>query len=580
METTATASTTTVTTPSSLRLPHVVIASCAAHANALYLLVLALAVAIPCALLLLDAILGKKKEKKKSLAKQPHRRLLLPPSPRGLPLVGNLHQLGRLPHRSLRALAAAHGPVMLLRLGRVPALVVSSPAAAREVMREQDHVFATRPSLAVPRTLLYGCTDIAFAPHGPYWRAARKAAVRHLLGPSSRERRRDGGGVVCLSELLSGFAKDGGSGWRGKVGALLDESNALLGAFFHAGDFLPWLSWLRAVDGTDARVATAFARIDGILEEILDDAGRQLETGVHDDHAAAFVHVLLSLHKESESAGSPAAATEWRLSRDNVKALLEDLFGAGTEATIIVLEWAMAELLRDRGAMEKLQHEVRGVAGGGAGNGNDSLLVITEEDLPAMEYLRAVIKETMRLHTPGPLLIPRECMEDTRVGCHDVPRGAMVIVNAWAIGRDPAAWEEAPEEFRPERFAGGGGSAAEVDFRGRHFQLIPFGAGRRMCPGVGLAMSVVELALANLVARFDWALPEGEGEKDIDMEEAPGCTSRKRAPLRAVATRSCPVPSQSKFNVAGGAPRTYMTCTNTCDAVSVSKCKLDKLNYS
>ncbi|KAF8759371.1 hypothetical protein HU200_010413 [Digitaria exilis] len=288
------------------------------------------------------------------------------------------------------------------------AVVVSSACAA------QDHVFATRPSsLTIPRTLLYGCTDIAFAPHGAYWRGARKMAV----------------------------------------------------------------------------------------------------------------HVLLSLQKE-ESAGP----TEWRLSRDNVKALLEDLFGAGTEATIIVLEWAMAELLRDKGAMQRLQHEVRR-AGTGAAD-NESSLQITEQDLPGMEYLRAVIKETMRLHTPGPLLLPREAMRATRIqGHHDVPAGAMVIVNAWAIARDPEAWE-APEEFRPERFVG-----SAVDFRGHHFQLIPFGAGRRMCPGLNLSMSVVELALANLVGRFEWALPEAEPE--LDMEEAPGCTSRRSAPLRAIATRSC-----------------------------------------
>ncbi|CAN6168122.1 unnamed protein product [Urochloa humidicola] len=430
MESTATANTsTTVTAPSAL-LP--------LTTRALCLVVFALAAAIPCALLL-DAVLRKKKSNKSTA----NPRCRPPPSPRGLPLVGNLHQLGRLPHRSLRALAAAHGPVMLLRLGRVPALVVSSPAAAREVMLEQDHVFATRPSLAIPRKLLYGCTDIAFAPHGPYWRAARKAAVRHLLGPSSvrayravreeevgallrrvdRQCRRDGGGgVVALSELLSGFAKDvagrvvlgvpagGNGGWRAKVDALLDESNALLGAF-NAGDFLPWLSWL----GAGARVARAFARIDGILDEILDDAGRRVagppgQDGDGHDHDAAFVHVLLSLHKESESAGS---ATEWRLGRDNVKALLEDLFGAGTEATIIVLEWAMAELLRDKGAMERLQHEVRGAITGDA-NDSLSLVSITEQDLPEMEYLRAVIKETMRLHAPGPLLLPRESMPPWR----------------------------------------------------------------------------------------------------------------------------------------------------------------------
>ena len=201
---------------------------------------------------------------------------------------------------------------------------------------------------------------------------------------------------------------------------------------------------------------------------------------------------------------------------------MQDLFGAGTEATIIVLEWAMAELLRNKGVMQKLQREVRQAR---STSSNDHGNIVGEQDLAGMEYLRAVIKETMRLHTPGPLLLPHKSMQATRISSHgyDVPSDTMVIVNAWAIGRDPKAWES-PEEFRPERFVGSG-----VDFRGQHFQLIPFGAGRRMCPGVNLAMSVVELALANLVARFDWALPEGEAE--LDMQETAGCSSRNSAPL-------------------------------------------------
>ncbi|KAL6844745.1 hypothetical protein ACP4OV_025404 [Aristida adscensionis] len=488
------------------------------------------------------------------------RRRRLPPSPRGLPIVGNLHQLaGALPHRALHALAAAHGPVMLLRLGRVPTLVVSSPAAAREVLHLHDAAFAGRPPLAAAGRLLYGRTDIAFAPHGAYWRRARKMCVLHLLSPrrvrACRAVREEevaallrrvaaaasGGGAVPLSELLGGFAKDaigrivlgvrasggGGAGWRAKVDALLEEANALLGAF-HVGDYFPRLAWVAAVDGTDARARRAFERIDGILEEIVAAASAELgRAGARHD---AFVHVLLSIHKDSTVTG-PC------FTRDNVKALLEDLFGAGTDSTIIVLEWVMAELLRNPDAMRKLQLEVRrrrrATAGGGGGGAS---LMVTEDDLPAMEYLRAVVKETMRLHPPGPLLVPRESMADAVVGGgrFHVPRGTRVVVNAWAVGRDPAAWDRAGE-FRPARFAGG-----EVDFRGRHFQLVPFGAGRRMCPGIGLASAVVELAVANLVARFDWAVPAappaaGGVPEAVDMEEAPGITSRKKVPLRVVA---------------------------------------------
>ncbi|KAL6906321.1 hypothetical protein ACP4OV_003922 [Aristida adscensionis] len=471
------------------------------------------------------------------------RRHRLPPSPRGLPIVGNLHQLvgaGALPHRALHTLAAAHGPVMLLRLGRVPTLVVSSPDVAREVLHLRDGAFASRPRLAVPGRLLYGRTDIAFAPHGAYWRWARKACVLHLLNPRRvrayrgvreaevaelvrRVAAASGGGVVPLIELLGDFAKDaigrivlgarasGGAGWRAKVDSLLEEANALLGAF-HVGDYFPHLAWVATVDGTNARVGRAFKRIDGILEEIIASASAELgRAGERRDDA--FVHVLLAMQNGSTVTGP-------RLTRDNVKALLEDLFGAGTDSTIIVLEWVMAELLRNPDAMRRLQLELRrrrhgGHATASIGEEGDSSLMFTEEDLPAMEYLRAVVKETMRLHPPGPLLVPREPRGHGERRGHPLPRPAGHARRRQRVGR-----------------------RAAVDFRGRHFQLLPFGAGRRMCPGIGFASAIVELAIANLVGRFDWAMPPppaGGMPEAVDIEEAPGITSRKKVPLLVVA---------------------------------------------
>ncbi|VAI11675.1 unnamed protein product [Triticum turgidum subsp. durum] len=247
-------------------------------------------------------------------------------------------------------------------------------------------------------------------------------------------------------------------------------------------------------------------------------------------HDSTFVDVLLSLGDNTSGNGTGGAAPERRFTRDNVKGLLANLFGAGADSTIIVLEWAMAELLRNKDAMKKLQHELRS-----AGSIDSQIMdnMITQEDLEGMVYLKAVMKEMMRLHPPGSLLIPREAMEPARIQRYDVPSKTMVIVNAWAIGRDPDSWES-PEEFRPERFLGIGG---EVDFRGRHFQLVPFGSGRRVCLGINFTMSIMEVAIANLVGRFDWALPEGGTEEVVDMEEAPGITSRKRVPLRVLATQ-------------------------------------------
>jgi cytochrome P450 len=198
------------------------------------------------------------------------------------------------------------------------------------------------------------------------------------------------------------------------------------------------------------------------------------------------------------------------------------MFAAGTGSTYTVLEWAMTELLRHQNAMHKLQDEVRTVVG--------NKTHVTEEDLVNMNYLKAVIKETLRLHVPIPLLFPRKSMEDIKLDGYDIAAGTHVIINAWAIARDPSSWDE-PLEFKPERFMN-----SSIDFKGLDFELIPFGAGRRGCPGVLFSISVSELVLANLVYQFDWKLPDGIAAENLDMSETVGLTCHRKYPLLAVAT--------------------------------------------
>ena len=199
------------------------------------------------------------------------------------------------------------------------------------------------------------------------------------------------------------------------------------------------------------------------------------------------------------------------------------MFAGGTDTIYTTLEWAMTELLRHPKAMKELQNEVRGISKGQQ---------ITENDLEKMHYLKAVIKETFRLHPPAPLLFPRESMKDVKIMSYDIPAGTMVLVNAWAIGRDPMFWDEA-EEFHPERFLN-----TNIDFKGQFFQLIPFGAGRRACPGISFAIIIIELLLANLINRFDWELAGGMKAKDLDMTERPGISVHRKFPLIVVATPS------------------------------------------
>jgi len=206
----------------------------------------------------------------------------------------------------------------------------------------------------------------------------------------------------------------------------------------------------------------------------------------------------------------------------------QDIFGGSSETSATTLQWTMAELMRNPRVMRKAQGEVRRVLAGQE--------TVTEDSLSGLRYLPLVIKEALRLHPPAPLLIPRECRTPCRVLGFDVPAGAMVLVNAWAIGRDPRHWD-APEEFSPERFEGGG----TVDFKVTDFEFIPFGARRRMCPGIAFGLANMDLALASLLYHFDWALPDGVQPGELDMTEAPGITTRRLSRLLLVPTLRVPL---------------------------------------
>ncbi|GMY14909.1 cytochrome P450 71A3-like [Fagus crenata] len=469
-----------------------------------------------------------------------------PSSPPKLPIMGNLHQLGLQPHLSLRALAQRHGPLMLLHFGSVPTLVVSSADAAREILKTQDLIFANRPKSSMFDKLLYNYKDVAMAPYGEYWRQMKSILVLHLLSnkrvQSFRAVREEELSLViekiklqcCSVNLSEVFAKltndvvcrvalgrkfvEGENGR--KFRELLGEFAELLGVF-SVGDYIPWLSWVSRVNGLNARAEKVAKQFDDFLEGVIEEHINCHNKGSDGDVVSQenedqkdLVDVLLWIQKEN-IIGFP-------IDRVSIKALILEAFAAGTETTYVVLDWAMIELLRHPKMMKKLQNEVRGIIG----NKTD----ITEDDLVKMHYLKAVIKETLRFHPPVPLLVPRQSIQDAKTQGYDIAAGTQVIINAWAIGRDPASWDE-PDEFQPERF-----STSSIDFRGHDFQLIPFGAGRRGCPGIAFSIAMIELVLANLVHNFDWTLPGGAKGEDLDMTECVGITIHRKSPLIAVAT--------------------------------------------
>ncbi|KAL3356685.1 hypothetical protein AABB24_017378 [Solanum stoloniferum] len=198
----------------------------------------------------------------------------------------------------------------------------------------------------------------------------------------------------------------------------------------------------------------------------------------------------------------------------------KDLFSGGTDSPTTTLEWAMAEILRQPEIMKKVQVELAEVVGKGK--------PVEESNIPKLPYLQFIVKETLRLHPPTPFLIPRKVEQDVELCNYIISKGSLVLVNVWAIGRDPTFWKD-PLVFKPERF-----QSLEVDMRGQDFELIPFGAGRRICPGLPLALRLVPIMLGSLLNSFNWKLEANIEPKDLDMEETFSFISSKAHPLRVI----------------------------------------------
>ncbi|XVF08797.1 hypothetical protein REPUB_Repub07fG0034200 [Reevesia pubescens] len=418
-----------------------------------------------------------------------------PPSPPRLPILGNIHQIGSYPYISLSSLAQRYGPLMTVRFGSLPVLVVSSADAAREIMKTHDLIFSNRPIIGAADKLLYHGKDLTTAQYGEYWRQMRSISVLQLLSnkrvKSFKTVREEEIALfiekikessllslsVDLTEMFVTLTNDvicrvafgrkysGDNEGDQNFREVLKEFFYLLGCF-NVGNFIPCLAWLNLVNGVHSKVDRVAKWFDNFLEK--------------------------------------------------------DMFAGGTDTTFSVLEWAMSELLRHPVVMKQVQNEVRHI-----GNGKSS---ITDHDLDKMNYLKAVIKETLRLHPPAPLLVPRLSSQNVQIKGYDIAAGTIVFTNAWAIGRDPETWD-APDEFQPERFLNN-----PIDIKGHDFEVIPFGAGRRGCPGLTFAMVMNEFVLANIVYKFEWSLPGGATGEELDMTESTGLIAHRKVHLKAVAT--------------------------------------------
>ncbi|EYU36652.1 hypothetical protein ABFS82_14G287500 [Erythranthe guttata] len=475
----------------------------------------------------------------------------LPPSPRKLPIWGNLHQIGDLAHRSLQSLGAKHGPIMLLHFGSTPVIIVQSADTAKEILKTHDLMFADRAHTKTTKRLCYNLKDMSVAPYGEYWRNLRSITTLKLLSAKRvqfcdvirqeetlllmKRIKSSGSRPFDLSESFmklsndvicrSVFGEKCSDGEEGKKFLKVLRRVLELFGCMTIGEHIPWLSWVSYVNGFDRMLEKTAVEIDGFLDAFLDEHMDKYDReqrgasggGADDRSMESFIDILVDIYKDNQTGGVS-------IDRDGIKALVLDLLDAGSDTTSANIEWAMAELLRHPEVLKRLQNEVREIAT------REDNMIITETDLKKMHYLKAVVKETLRLHPPI-AIAGRSAREDVKVMGYDIPRGTMVITNNWAIGRDPEYWDE-PDEFRPERFLN-----STVDyFKGVDFKYIPFGAGRRGCPGITFAMAVVELVLANLMQKFEWELPDGAKPEDLDMTEQPGTAVHRKNPLLVVAT--------------------------------------------
>ncbi|KAH1267519.1 Cytochrome P450 71D10 [Glycine max] len=429
----------------------------------------------------------------------------LPPGPKTLPLIGNLHQLvGSKSHHCFKKLADKYGPLMHLKLGEVSNIIVTSKELAQEIMRTQDLNFADRPNLISTKVVSYDATSISFAPHGDYWRQLRKLCTVELLTSkrvqSFRSIREDEvselvqkirasaseeGSVFNLSQhiypMTYAIAARASFGKKSKYQemfiSLIKEQLSLIGGFSIA-DLYPSIGLLQIM--AKAKVEKVHREVDRVLQDIIDQ------------------------HKNRKSTD-----------REAVEDL--DMFIGGGETSSSTVEWSMSEMVRNPRAMEKAQAEVRKVF--------DSKGYVNEAELHQLTYLKCIIREAMRLHPPVPMLIPRVNRERCQISGYEIPAKTRVFINAWAIGRDPKYWTEA-ESFKPERFLN-----SSIDFKGTNYEFIPFGAGRRICPGITFATPNIELPLAHLLYHFDWKLPNNMKNEELDMTESYGATARRAKDL-------------------------------------------------
>ncbi|KAK7396279.1 hypothetical protein VNO78_17171 [Psophocarpus tetragonolobus] len=466
--------------------------------------------------------------------KKQNKTLLLPPSPMALPIIGHLHLLSSNPHQDFHKLSIRYGPIIHILLGSVPCVVASTAEAAKEFLKTHELSFSNRPAQTVAvEALTYGFQDFLFAPFGPYWNFMKKLCMSELLGGHmldqflpvrQQETKRfikrvlqkgvageavDFGGEfithsnnIVSRMILSQTSTENENQVQG-MRKLVADAAEFIGKF-NISDFV-WFLKLFDLQEFNKRLKQTRDRFDAVLERIIQQRQVERRNNKETGRTRPFkdmLDVLLDIFEDQNS--------EMKLNKENIKAFIMDILVAGTDTSAITVEWAMAELINNPRVLENARKEMDIVIGKNR--------IVEESDIENLPYLQGIVRETLRIHPAGPLLFRESSRSDVVCG-YDIPAKTRLFINVWAIGRDPNYWDN-PLEFRPERFIENG--QTQLDVRGQHYHLLPFGSGRRGCPGTSLALQVVHVNLAVMIQCFQWKIDGGNGK--VDMEEKSGIT--------------------------------------------------------
>ncbi|KAH0777140.1 hypothetical protein KY290_008551 [Solanum tuberosum] len=425
---------------------------------------------------------------------------------------------------------------MLLKFGSKPVIVASSPEMAKEILKTHDAIFSSRPALTAGKYISFNHSDVSWAPYGAHWRQSRKIYQTEIFSPKRLEsfkyirveERRNlisglhvlSGKQIFLRHHLTEFTLStisrmvmSGTYHRGEpienLQGMLDEW-FILGGVINIGDWIPWLNWLD-LQGYIKRMKALDKKLREFFKYVLEDHHHKAK-GKEDCVPKDMVDVLLQLVDDPN--------LEVKITTDNLMGLILDLLAGGTDTSATTVEWAFQELMRNPNMIEKATEELDRTIG--------KRRWVEEEDLSQLPYIEAIIKETFRLHPLAPLIPPHYSIEECNVAGYNVPKGTMVFVNIWSLGRNPNYWDR-PEEFIPERFL-----ENDINIKGNNFTMLPFGSGRRRCPGYSFGIKLVGTALANLLHGFNWRLTGDIKPEEISMKEIYGLTTHPEKPISMI----------------------------------------------